>query len=658
MFNGRVSSTGKQPVTALSKTLFLVLLVESVFGFGQQPPASPLDSLLTGAQQAQAAGDYTRAATDYRQAAQLSPATPELWADLGLMQQETGDFAGAMLSFRRANRLNPSLYVPNLFLGIDYAHEGNAAVAVPFLIKGEKLNNKDPQAPLALGRAYIALQNFSAASRALDRATRLDPKLGAAWFTLGIARLDEVEVDARTMSEQGKESPFASALYADSLAKQGRFIESASLYKTLLDSHAQPPCLRSQLGFALLRNHDPAGAAAAFAADQAAHPECGLALLGQARIHIDNGDAESALKVLQELWNRDHGFFTANAPVLLEGLSTEKAALFTDLISAQQRDDFGNALLGIFDPAAQHPYATAPAPSPVRDRTGDSRTAQQDYAAGKFEQCALRLQAAPAPLTSTNLRLLVACSYFIGDYQRASNAADALRAKDPNSFEDLYWSIRANEQLAFASLAQFQQLEPNSARNHILLGDIYNQLERYEDAQAEYRKALAIAPDDPAALLGLASAYLNDNNNQAGIATARTALIRRPEDPELNLIMGEGLISQHQFADAEPYLTKSLHAKPQMLPHIHALIGKAYAETGRTQEAIEQLKLGASSDDDGSVHYLLSRLYRQLGDTKDANEALNRMKAIKQQRADRGFKRVEDLDLSSLEPASNQPSAP
>jgi predicted Zn-dependent protease len=126
----------------------------------------------------------------------------------------------------------------------------------------------------------------------------------------------------------------------------------------------------------------------------------------------------------------------------------------------------------------------------------------------------------------------------------------------------------------------------------------------------------------------------------------------------MNLILGEALMSQRAYAEAEPYLLKSLHAKPQMLPRIHALIGKAYAETGRTQEAIEQLKLGAASDEDGSVQYLLARLYRKIGDSKDANEALERMKTIKEQRETRGMKKVEDPDLSPLEAVGTQASAP
>ena len=108
--------------------------------------------------------------------------------------------------------------------------------------------------------------------------------------------------------------------------------------------------------------------------------------------------------------------------------------------------------------------------------------------------------------------MLAACSFFAGDTERTSIAATALEALQPHSLEALYWSIQANERLAFKSLARFQQLEPESARSHILLGDIYHQLERFDDAQAEYLKALGIAPGDPATRIGLASAYLANNN--------------------------------------------------------------------------------------------------------------------------------------------------
>src|SRR5580698_146828 len=237
-FSGLGSSTGKCVVATISKSLFLVVLGGSTFGLAQQPTIT-LESLFHSAQQAQASGDFTAAVDDYTQAAKMRPDMPVLWANLGLTQQEASNIPAAIEAFQHANRLDPSLFVPNLFLGIDYAHSGRAQQAIPFLIRAGKTNPSDAQAPLALGRAYIAAREYSEAIPELNRVLHLDPKLSNAWFDLGIAQLDQVESDARTISIENKQSPFAGALYAESLGKHARFGEAASLYKSILDSKPQ-----------------------------------------------------------------------------------------------------------------------------------------------------------------------------------------------------------------------------------------------------------------------------------------------------------------------------------------------------------------------------------------------------------------------------------
>jgi tetratricopeptide (TPR) repeat protein len=201
-----------------------------------------------------------------------------------------------------------------------------------------------------------------------------------------------------------------------------------------------------------------------------------------------------------------------------------------------------------------------------------------------------------------------------------------------NPLGELYSSIKTNQALALQALAHFQEMAPNSAPSHVLLGDVYRQRHHYDDAQAQYKLALEISPADHAALLGLAYAYYGNANLDAAMATAKTALAANPTDPELNLLMGDALVSRHAFAAAEPFLQKGLAAKPQMLPHVHALLGTVYAETGRTQDAIAQLEMGLPADQDGGTYYKLARMYRKTGDTKKADEAMQQVKALEQQR--------------------------
>jgi predicted Zn-dependent protease len=284
-----------------------------------------------------------------------------------------------------------------------------------------------------------------------------------------------------------------------------------------------------------------------------------------------------------------------------------------------------------------------------KSATAAPLTAEAYFASGEFQLCAQRLRSSLTTHNAEQLQLLTACAFFTGDFERSSAAAVSLAALDPHALAALYWQIKAHEQRALQALARFQQLEPDSARSHILLGDIYRQRERYDDAVKEYQRALERSPGDAAALLGLASAYLSNDDIAKTVDTAHEALAHTPDDPELNLLMGEALIGRHDFAGARPFLDKSAGVKPQMAPHLHALLGKVDAETGKPQEAIRELNLGASSDVDGSIHYQLARLYRDAGDEASAAKALEAMKTIKQQRRAQRPIAIEDQDLTKLE---------
>lgn len=628
--------------------MLLSLLAVPFSALGQQKQDTTLVSLLASAQQAQAGNDYTAAASDYRQAVKLRPDIPELWANLGLMQHEMKNYADAVRSFQQALKLKSSLYVPNLFLGMDYLQMEKAGEAIPYLLKAENMNSTDPLPPLTLGRAYSSAGKFIPAARAYEQAIHLDPEKSSAWFGLGIARLDQVEEDARRIAGEDQNSPYAKALYAESLVKQSRYKEAAASYESVLAVNPQPPCIHAELGFLSLKQGDAEDAVKEFQSERQSSESCSLAVLGQARLQIDADSDGAALKLLEDLWERDRGFLQSNIATLTDGIAPVRASGFQQFLTQQSSSGaISSDLYQFLSSALQgqpQPLQESPLPLEVM-----RRTAQEDYSSGRYAQCASRSKNSLVRKDVASLQLLATCAYFTGNYELASNAAEALASIAPHSMTALYWSIKANERLAFIALDKFQQLEPNSARSHLLLGDIYRQRRRFDDAQAEYQKALAITPNDPAALLGLASAYFGNGDIDKTIQTTQMALNQTSDDPELNLLMGEALVSRHQYEDAEPYLLKALHAKPQMLPHVHALLGQIYAEGGKTQQAIDEFKLGLPSDQDGSLHYQLARLYRKTGDTKAAAIAIDQMKAIQQQFRHGAVIALQDSHPSNLE---------
>ena len=642
------SSIGDSFLKIRLSLLLLLLLAIPQPGHSQQEQDTTLASVLAAAQQAQASNDYAKAVDNYKQAVKLRPDIPELWANLGLMLYETQTYAESVHSFQQAMRLKPSLYVPNLFLGVDYLRMGKAQEAIPYLLKAQKMNATDSMPPFMLGRAYSSAGRFMAAANAYERAIQLDPKKSSAWFGLGIARLDQVEKDARSIADEDQDSPYAKALYAESLVKQSRYNEAADSYKSALVAKSQPPCIHAELGFLLLKQGNAEAAEAEFQAETRIDKGCSLAALGLAHVRIDASSDGEGLKLLEDLWGKDQGFLRFNASALTDGIDSSRASAFQQFLVQQNASgkipsELYQFLSSVFSGQPQ-PRQKSPLPLAAMQRT-----AQEDYSSGQYAQCASRLKKSLVTRNVSGIQMLAACSYFTGDYDLSADAAEALEAAAPHLTAALYWSIKSNERLAFSALEKFQQLEPNSARSHLLLGDIYRQRRRFDDAQIEYQKALAITPNDPAALLGLATAYFGNGNSEKTVQTAQLALNQTPNDPELNLLMGEALVSLHQLADAEPFLLKALDAKPQMLPHIHALLGEVYAEAGKTQQAIAELKLGLQSDEDGSVHYQLARLYRQTGDAKAAATAIDEMKVIRQQHRQRAVVALQDSHSSTLD---------
>jgi hypothetical protein len=75
-------------------------------------------------------------------------------------------------------------------------------------------------------------------------------------------------------------------------------------------------------------------------------------------------------------------------------------------------------------------------------------------------------------------------------------------------------------------------------------------------------------------------------------------------------------------------LKTGLSAKTQLLPRVHALLGRVYASQGKDQQTIEELKLGLPSDYDGSVHFQLGRLYQKAGQQKLAQAAFDETKRL------------------------------
>ena len=589
----------------------------------QQAPDDSRSALADAAQQAQA-GDTGAAAADYREAVRLYPNVAELWANLGLMQHQAGAYADAVGSFRRAIALKNSLFVPNLFMGIDLLKLKCKDEAVPYLLKAQKLNPSDVQAPLALGQAYAALKETRKAMDAYAKAATLDSRNSDAWFGLGVMALAGVEVDAR-VTRRYKGSGYFKLLSAETFADMNRLEEASDLYAALLGAPGGPPCSHTEYGFVLLRKGELARAKATIQAELATGKECPLASLAMVRVSLNDGDYEAAGRRLITLWESKGELVQTNAHFLWDGLSSK------------QLDEIGNSLnrdgaSGSFPPdlvetlkdSLHRGDTTQPLPSPP-----SSQHRRKD------DSCGQEMASHDQGSSSEALLQSVACLFYAGDYRTAAVKARMLVVNEASRSAGLYWEIKANQKLAVLALDEAGRNAPNSPKMHVLLGDIFRQRERYPEAEAEYKKALAVSSELAGALLGLSTTYFLENKWDEALSSAERVLKENSNHPRANLLVAEVLVARHEYAGAEPHLKVSLAADPEILPRVHALLGNCYAASDRVPEAIHELELALPSDEDGGIHYQIAQLYKKSGDPMAAAAALKVTQQLKQEHVQR-----------------------
>ena len=551
------------------------------------------------------------------------------------MYYQTGKDEQASEAFRQALRLKPGLFVPNLFLGLESLKSKRFDEAIAYFKQAAFGNPGDVQVQLGLGQAYAGSGKTRLASASYARAVQLDPANADAWYHLGVSYLEQVEANARILLTRHRESAYVQTLIAETFAEQRALIQAEDTYKKVLALSKFPPDSHAGYGFVLLNRHDLEEAERELSAELAANPGSLMAKLGVARLHLEQGATAKAAKEIVGIWGTDAGFVRANSSLFKAGLAgSKRAELNGALQELQASGDIPAETAALLDDPSQEKLLTGLAGSrtgiPASGK-GAAADAAKLYASGSYGRCRDVLISRPQPLAAKDLQLLVLCAYLTGDYPNAMKASGRLAQNPSTEVEGLYWETKSAQNLASASLADASAADPNSPKLHVLLGDIYRQQKNAPEAEQEYRKALALRPADTGAQFGLALALLAEGQNDESLSLAQVALEKHPDDPELNAVMGEILCARNEYADAEPYLKKSLNTKPEFVFRVHALLGNVYAKTDRTQEAIAELRLALDSDKDGSLHYQIARLYLKVGDRASANQAFEVSKRLQRE---------------------------
>ena len=166
------------------------------------------------------------------------------------------------------------------------------------------------------------------------------------------------------------------------------------------------------------------------------------------------------------------------------------------------------------------------------------------------------------------------------------------------------------------------ELAPSEPEPFFQLGVFYDGRQQHGRAAEQFRKVLGLAPGDPQAYdyLGLSLEALGDFD-RAELAY-RMGLARNSGqrfDPMLHYNYGRFLVKQNRFPDAKVHLDKALELAPAVRA-VHYERAKLAEMLGNIQGARFHAERALALPDrtgvilDMQVHYLLSRVYRDLGE--------------------------------------------
>jgi tetratricopeptide (TPR) repeat protein len=142
-------------------------------------------------------------------------------------------------------------------------------------------------------------------------------------------------------------------------------------------------------------------------------------------------------------------------------------------------------------------------------------------------------------------------------------------------------------------------------------------------AEAEYNRAIAIRPGDPALLERLAQAQLSAGNTEGARQSAQAAIAIDPHRRDALRTLAALAMNNREYGEALPLL-RQLAVEAPGDKTIALELGRALAQTGDNAQALEFLApvLAAGyPDEKGASHALLARVLRKLGRDEEAAKA-------------------------------------
>lgn len=282
--------------------------------------------------------------------------------------------------------------------------------------------------------------------------------------------------------------------------------------------------------------------------------------------------------------------------------------------------------------------AEASDPFAVQDRVAEGVTQMLDLALGPAERRAI---ATHGTEVAGAFDLYLEGRGYLQNYQKSENVGSALKVfnkaleLDPNyalahaGLGEAYWKQYENSnetrwvESARQACERALNLNAQLAAGHLCLGTVDNGTGKYEDAQAEFRRALESEPTSDDAYRGLAFAYERLGKTADAERTYRQAIKLRPLYWAGYSWLGVFYYRTGRFAEAAHMFERVVELSPENHRGYYNL-GATYSMLGRWSEAEQTYKKSIALLESGAAYSNLGTLYFFEGRYTDAARAFEK----------------------------------
>ncbi len=562
-------------------------------------------------QQAQNAGLLDNAAREYLKVIQLVPDAAEAYASLGLVYNAQAKYAESAHALNKAENLKPGLPGVSLYLGIDYLHQHEPTQAIPHLQRSLRVEPKNEQVYTWLSQAYSDEDRLDLALEYLQKASTLFRSEPTLLLDLGQLYRRAADEQIERVLTGAAASPLRHIVYGDIYRDEQMWQNARAHYFRALEQDPHWHGAHFGLGEIAFQNQEFDLAAQEYQKELQVDPKSAAAMAKLAEIALLNGRPGESLPLLKSA-------IAISPEETARALGMPQSSV-TDLFKVSKGEEEQlRACLPVLTgapPSAERALAVA---------LVEHRLGQDDLSMPEWKQF---VESAPR-LTSTSPYRRAVIDFDAGRLNAAEATLNSWLGAHNLDFQARYLLAQTYHSLSRQALEKLLATAPDSYPAHQALAEIYQQMQKNDQALAEYAIVERMAPNLPGIHLAVGGILLKMHRPDDALPALEEELRLNSDSAEANADVGEIYLERTDPAKAIPYLERAVKEDPK-LQSAHQQLGKAYYAQKQYTKAITQLQDVAQYDVDGSVHFQLGLIYRAMGQSTKAGEQFEVSRKLK-----------------------------